>query len=74
MAQDEARVDLNAECKTCLYYDPIQYETDGINYEHHNGMCRRFPPRRIDGSHSGFPIVTESSWCGEYQDFVEGAI
>ncbi len=54
-------------CKHCSYYDTEDYEIDSVTYERTYGECRRFPPRRIDGVNSAFPIVEDDCWCGEYQ-------
>lgn len=55
------------QCDNCMFYDTKDYEIDGISYERSFGVCRRFPPRRIDGITSGFPVVEDDWWCGEYQ-------
>lgn len=66
MEADEERMDLE-ECRNCKHYNTSDYEIDEISYERTFGVCRRFPPRRIDGTNSGFPVV-ENDWsCGEYQ-------
>ncbi len=66
MEANEERVDIE-ECKNCRFYEMQEYETaEGISYERTFGMCRRFPPKRIDGTISGFPVVEEDWWCGEH--------
>jgi len=62
----EERVDLNS-CENCKFYRSGEYEQDEVEYEPTYGFCRRFPPRRIDGINSGFPIVEDDWWCGEHQ-------
>jgi len=60
------------QCSNCKFYDTEDYEIDGISYERTFGVCRRFPPRRIDGTVSAFPIIEDDWWCGEYQkNFVQ---
>jgi len=59
------------ECSTCVFYDKSNVEQEGIEYEMSFGICRRFPPQRIDGMISMFPVVDADSWCGEYQEHVE---
>jgi hypothetical protein len=66
MEENEEGVDLN-ECSNCIFYATEDYEMEGINYQRTFGVCRRFPPRRIDGLTSGFPIVEDDWWCGEHQ-------
>lgn len=56
-----------AQCSNCVFYDTEDYETDGVTYERTYGVCRRFPPKRIDASVSGFPMVEDDSWCGEHE-------
>jgi len=58
-------VDLE-ECQNCRFYTTEDYEIEGVSYERTFGVCRRFPPRRIDGTTSGFPIVEDDWWCGEH--------
>jgi hypothetical protein len=65
MEENEERVDLK-QCNACKFYSTEDYEIEGVTYERTFGVCRRFPPRRIDGTHSGFPIVEDDWWCGEY--------
>lgn len=55
------------QCSNCRFYSLEDYEEDGINYEISYGLCRRYPPKRIDGTVSGFPVVEYDDWCGEYQ-------
>lgn len=54
-------------CSGCAFYDNEDYEVEGITYDHSFGICRRYPPKRIDGATSGFPIVEGDWWCGEHQ-------
>ncbi len=55
------------ECGNCKFYSTEDYEIDGVTYERTFGVCRRYPPRRIDGTASGFPVVEDDWVCGEYQ-------
>lgn len=55
------------ECSNCKFYLTTEYEVDDIEYEPSYGSCRRFPPRRIDGINSAFPVVEGDWWCGEHQ-------
>lgn len=73
MEENAKRVDLDC-CKSCLFYDTQELEYEGVSYERTYGYCRRFPPRRIDGTTSGFPVVEEDSWCGEHQSDVETVV
>lgn len=66
MEQDEERVVVDS-CSNCMFYKAGEYEVEDIEYEPTYGLCRRFPPRRIDGSVSGFPAVEDDEWCGEHQ-------
>ena len=59
-------MDINT-CANCKFYASGEYEIDEVEYEPSYGLCRRFPPRRIDGSNSGFPVVEDDWWCGEHQ-------
>lgn len=54
-------------CRDCRYYDTEQFEEEEVTYEQTYGSCRRFPPKRIDGNTSGFPIVEDDWWCGEFK-------
>lgn len=43
-------------CETCVFFL--------------SGMCRRFPPQLVEyngGWTSGFPVVNNKGWCGEYE-------
>lgn len=66
MEENEEGVDLS-ECQNCRFYDTEDFESDGITYTRTFGVCRRYPPKRIDGTTSGFPIVEDDWWCGEHQ-------
>lgn len=55
------------QCSNCKFYINDDYEIDEISYDNTFGVCRRFPPRRIDGTHSGFAAVEDVWWCGEYK-------
>lgn len=66
MAQDEERMVIE-ECAECKFYNSTDYEVDEIQYNRSYGLCRRFPPRRIDGMNAGFPTVEDDWWCGEFQ-------
>jgi len=54
-------------CCNCRFYELEDYEFDDVSYEKTYGVCRRYPPKRIDGTFSGFPVVEDDSWCGEHQ-------
>lgn len=54
-------------CKNCKFYDSEEFIIEDIPYPQDCGACRRYPPRRIDGSNSGFPIVDDDCWCGEFK-------
>jgi hypothetical protein len=51
-------------CDSCYYFD-----TNGPKDET-DGLCRRFPPAPSakDDIGNGFPIVTPTDWCGEWQE------
>jgi len=66
METHEERVDL-VKCSDCKFYSTEEYEIEGISYERTFGICRRYPPRRIDGTNSAFPVVEDDWWCGEHQ-------
>lgn len=55
------------KCENCKFYLTDDFEVDGITYERDFGLCRRFPPKRID-EESGFPMVEQDDWCGEYKN------
>lgn len=66
MAKHEERMALET-CKDCRFSNFEEYEVEDITYKEPYGVCRRFPPHRIDSEISGFPIVDEENWCGEFQ-------
>lgn len=57
-------------CKSCRHFCPYVYELDADDDDDQllsdYGECRRFPPKRVPAEESGFPIVDESMWCGEF--------
>ena len=53
-------------CKDCKFYQTDNFEEDDISYSEEFGVCRRNPPKRIDANLSGFPMVEEDWWCGEF--------
>ncbi len=55
------------ECSNCLFYESEDYEVEEVGYQKTYGICRRYPPRRIDGTTSGFPVVEDDWWCGEHE-------
>lgn len=55
------------ECGKCRFYVTTEYEVEDVSYTPSCGFCRRYPPRRIDGATSGFPVVEDDWWCGEYK-------
>ena len=58
------------KCKNCRHFCPYIYEFDhnDINDQlvSDYGECRRFPPKLVGPEESGFPIVEENLWCGEF--------
>lgn len=57
------------QCSNCKFYECNEtndYEILGVNYQKTYGICRRYPPKRIDSNNSGFPLVEEEWWCGEH--------
>lgn len=54
-------------CKECKFYLSDEYEQDGISYQTPYGHCRRYPPTRVDSYVSGFPLVEDEEWCGEFE-------
>lgn len=66
MEEDEEGVVVD-QCSNCRFYHSEDYEEDDISYERTYGLCRRNPSKRIDGTMSGFPVVEDDCWCGEYQ-------
>ena len=68
MEAHEKRVVIEPDhCSNCEFYITEDYEIEGVGYARTFGACRRFPPKRIDGAASGFPIVEDDWWCGEHQ-------
>lgn len=61
----EERMDLEC-CKDCKFYRTEGFEEEDISYAEDFGECRRYPPKRIEANHSGFPMVDETWWCGEF--------
>lgn len=57
-------------CINCRHYRPYFYDlnvdNDADQLEADYGECRRFPPKLVAPEESGFPIVENSSWCGEF--------
>jgi len=60
-------------CKNCRHFCPYVYEFDSDDDSDYMasdyGECRRFPPASADPHDtgcSGFPIVSENAWCGEF--------
>lgn len=63
---------MDLSCKNCKFYSGEEYEYDEVSYTKTYGNCLRYPPKRIDGVNSGFPVVENEWWCGEHQKkFVE---
>lgn len=62
------------ECANCRFYGSEEYEIDGITYSHTFGICQRYPPKRIDGTTSGYPVVEDDWWCGEHQKNFEHTV
>lgn len=58
---------VSIHCCNCKFYDTEEYEDEEVTYEMTYGSCVRFPPKRIDGSTSVFPIVEDDWWCGEFK-------
>lgn len=61
---------ITKNCKSCRYFCPYVYDYsedesgDWIASDY--GECRRFPPRAVAAEEIGFPVVLETSWCGEF--------
>jgi len=57
-------------CKNCRHFCPYVYEyDDDVDSDlmlSDYGECRRFPPKAVPSEESGFPIVEETMWCGEF--------
>ena len=56
-------------CKKCVYFTFDYIEQNG---EEKSFQCRRYAPRIIMGSGTGwsgqlFPKVKETDWCGEFE-------
>ena len=66
MEADEEGVVVD-QCSNCVFYDSDDYEEDEVTYEKTYGYCKRFPPKRIDGNLSVFPVVEDDCWCGEHE-------
>lgn len=72
--EEDAQGVVVEECSNCIFYETEEYETEGITYQKTYGFCRRFPPRRIDGNASGFPVVEDDCWCGEHEKNFEEVV
>jgi hypothetical protein len=59
-------------CYNCRYYMPEYYnldlDNDADQFEADYGECRRFPPKLVAPEETGFPIVENTSWCGEFDN------
>ena len=57
-------------CKNCKHYCAYTYEFDNNELDDNMvsdyGECRRFPPKVAPPEESGYPIVEEYMWCGEF--------
>lgn len=57
-------------CKNCRHFAPYVYSLEmDVNEDTMDsdyGECRRFPPKLVSAEESGFPIVQELQWCGEF--------
>jgi hypothetical protein len=57
-------------CKNCRHFCPYVYEFDTDTPSEQlvsdYGECRRFPPKLVPAEDNGFPVVEETSWCGEF--------
>ena len=57
-------------CKNCRNFCPYIYEFDTNEPDNRlvsdYGECRRFPPKPVPSEESGFPVVHEDCWCGEF--------
>jgi len=60
----------NKCCKNCRHFCAYIYEIDNDEPEDilvsDYGECRRFPPKIVHPEERGFPVVEETSWCGEF--------
>lgn len=58
------------KCKNCRHFCPYIYEYDhDAPYDQLSsdyGECRRFPPKVMPPEDSGFPVVEDDMWCGEF--------
>lgn len=61
---------MEKRCKNCKYFCPYVYEFDNDDSSDlmlsDFGECRRFPPKLVPSEDSGFPVVEENAWCGEF--------
>lgn len=61
---------MEKRCKSCRYFCPYVYDfgedepNGGMVSDY--GECRRFPPKLVADEESGFPVVEENAWCGEF--------
>lgn len=54
-------------CKYCAFFVPYTYDLgEGDEVETDYGECRRFPPKPVPAEECGFPVVEDSTWCGEF--------
>ena len=61
---------IEKHCKNCRHFCAYIYEYDTDEpYDQlasDYGECRRFPPKLVPAEESGFPVVEETMWCGEF--------
>lgn len=56
----------NRVCKNCKHFCPFIYDFDDGGIPTDYGECRRFPPKRVPAEESGYPVVEQDMWCGEF--------
>ncbi len=54
-------------CENCHFFVPYTYDFSGKEVPCSYGECHRYPPRAVPEGECGFPVVIETSWCGEFR-------
>lgn len=65
---DEIKDSDEPTCKNCRFYVRHEYENLDVILDH--GECRRYPPKRLNVTESGFPTVIDDCLCGEYDSIM----
>ena len=52
-------------CGNCRFF--VRHEYENLDVITDYGQCRRYPPRRLSETESGFPLVIDDCLCGEWE-------